>query len=214
MTAVTKRPDSPLLSRRALLQRAVVATPILLGLPALLGQLGCTRHRYVRPAGELDLGTVRELLYSVVHVRSKAILVFRDTDGWRALSARCTYVGCDLTFQEPILLCPCCKSQFDMTGAPLMGSLATEALPWIQVSYRKEEGHLYADPGKVVPATARFTTPEIEEAIRSLRERVKEEGLADEVKVPPLLQGSGDGEPGTMFVDEDPNLLHELDMIK
>ena len=187
---------------------------MLLGLPLLVSQLGCTRHRYVRPAGELDLGSVRELLYSVVHVRSKAMLVFRDTDGWRALSARCTYVGCDLTFQEPILLCPCCKSQFDMTGVPLEGSLATEPLPWVQVSYRKEEGHLYADPGKIVPATTRFTTPEIEEAIRSLRERVKEEGLADEVKVPTLLQGSGDGEPGTMFVDEDPNLLHELDMIK
>jgi hypothetical protein len=80
--------------------------------------LGCERHRYVRPAGELDLGAVKDLLYTRVHNHVKAVLLSRDADGWSALSTRCTYRGCDLTFQEPVLLCPCSKTRFALDGRP------------------------------------------------------------------------------------------------
>lgn len=193
------------ISRRELLKGALYSLPLLY-LPA------CTRHTYTRPAGELDLGTVKELLYSVVHVRNRAALVYRDINGWRALSTRCTYHGCDLTYQPPVLLCPCCKSRFDLEGRRVADAKAPYDLPWVDVYYR--DGHLYAEPAKLREATFRFTTPEIEEAIRRLRQRVKTEGLEDEVKIAQVLQGGGDGEPGRMFIENDPNLIHELDMIK
>ena len=199
-------------SRRSFLKGLLCSAPALVGASSMLGLLGCERHRYIRPAGELLLGSVRELLYSVVHVRSKAILVYRDVDGWRALSTRCTYQGCDLTYQEENLFCPCCRSYFDHEGNLIPGGKAEHPLPWVTMFYK--DGSLYANPGKIVPPTYRFSTPEIEEAVRKLRERIKEEGLADEVKIPKILTGAGDGEPGTMFIEEDPNLVHELQMIK
>ena len=73
---------------------------------------------------------------------------------------------------------------------------------------------MFADPVKMVDANYRFTTPEIENAIRSLRERIKDEGIGDEAKIPEILLGSGTGEPGQMFLEDDPELIHKLQMIK
>jgi len=194
------------ISRRNFLMLSAAAALLPLGLA------GCERHRYVRPAGELDLGTVRELLYNIVNVRERAVLVYRDADGWRALSTRCTYNGCDCTYQDPILLCPCCRSQFDLEGRPLQGSKAKIPMPWMEIVYR--DGHLYADPGKLVPASYRYTTPAIENAITKLRERIKDESISDETKIPEILLGGGTGEPGQMFLEDDPELMHKLQMIK
>ncbi|MCB0322119.1 MAG: Rieske 2Fe-2S domain-containing protein [Bdellovibrionales bacterium] len=196
----------PAVSRRRFLHAAGVGVGVLFLLP------GCERHRYIRPGGELDLGAVEDLLYSSVHIRSKAILLFRDADGWAALSTRCTYRGCDLTHQEPVLLCPCCRTRYSLDGIPHQGWPATRPLPWVDLAYR--EGHIWANPGTVRPPGWRFSTPEIEEAVRKLRLRVREEKLRDEVAIPSGLKGTGDGEAGTMFLEEDPNLIHELKMIK
>ena len=80
------------------------------------------------------------------------------------------------------------------------------------MSYK--DGHLFADPGKIVDIQTHFTTAEIEEAVHALRQRYKEESISDEVHIPQFLQGNGDGEPGKMFTEEDPNMIHELDMIR
>ena len=175
---------------------------------------GCERHRYIRPAGDIDLGTVRELLYTQVHVREHSALVYRDEDGWRALSTRCSYNGCDLTLQDPVLFCPCCRSEFNLQGLPFKGGAATHELPWMGMSYR--DGHLFADPGKIVSAATQFSTPEIEDAIHRLRERIKEEKITDEIKIPEILQGEAGsaGEPGRQFLEDDPELIHKLQMIK
>lgn len=193
-----------------------------LGSLVCLGSLGvlnisCERHRYIRPAEELDLGPVKDLLYDVSNQRNTSTIVFRDINGWSALSTRCTYRGCDLTYQQPVvgtplLLCPCCRTRFRMTGEPYEGWPATRALPWFAVSYR--DGHLYADTSKHVSAKTRFTTKEIEEAIRELRRRIKDKEISDDVVIPEVLMGKGDRELGGMFLDDDPNLIHELDMIK
>ena len=204
-------------SRRDFLKTAGSAASLIFVGSSLGGLVGCKRHEYVRPPGEIDLGPVSDMLYTKVHVRARAFMVFRDADGWRALSTRCTYIGCDLTPQDqthekPVLFCPCCRSYYDEYGRVFPDQYATKDLPWAEISYR--DGHLYANPGHVVPATYRFTTAEIEEAVRALRQRYKEESIGDEVKIPEFLQGQGDGEPGRMFLEDDPNLIHELDMIK
>lgn len=182
----------------------------------LLGS-GCERHRYIRPAGELDLGPVKDLLYDVSNRKESSSLVFRDINGWAALSTRCTYRGCDLTYQEPVvgtalLLCPCCRTRYRLSGQPFDGWPATHPLPWMKIYYR--DGHLYTDAGKHVGQKERFTTKEIEEAIQELRRRIKEKDISDGVKIPEVLMGKGDGELGGMFLEDDPNLIYELDMIK
>ncbi len=206
MGNATKKIDVVFTRRQFLGSLAAASLPLFVSVSA------CERHRYIRPAGELDLGTVRELLYSVVHVPRKSALVYRDEDGWRALSTRCTYNGCDLTYQVPILLCPCCRSEFDLTGHALKGGKATHDLPWMEITYR--EGHLFADPGHMVAETNHFSTPEIEAAIHSLRERIKDEVITDQVKIPEVLMGHADGEPGRQFLEDDPELIHQLQMIK
>lgn len=203
--------QSARLTRRRLLQYAGLAVPsAVLASSAMLA--GCERHRYERPCEELDLGPVKSLLYRRVHMRNQAVVVNRDIDGWSVLSARCTYIGCDLTYQEPVLLCPCCKTRFDLNGVPYAGWSATVALPWCDVYHR--DGHLFANPCKHRSPTWRFTTPEIETAIRELRKHIKTEGLGDEVKVPEVLLGASDGEVGGQFLEDDPNVMHSLDMIK
>ncbi len=195
-----------MLTRRQILKVGVA------GAALLLFPMGCERHRFIRPADELDLGPVKELLYSRVHIPEKAVLVYRDVDGWAGLSTRCSYHGCDLTYQEPVLLCPCCRTRFGLDGIPYPNSVAKRPLPWIDLYYR--DGHLYGNPGVVRPAKFRFTTPEIEEAMRKLRAEVHIEQLADELHVPEFLKGKGDEEPGVMFLEDDANLIHELNMIK
>ncbi|MFN8388881.1 MAG: Rieske 2Fe-2S domain-containing protein [Bdellovibrionota bacterium] len=200
-------------SRRAFLRSLTLAA-----VAGCFPLLGCERHRYIRPTAELDLGTVRDLLYSMVHVRIKSALVYRDGDGWRALSTRCSYDRCDLTLQtietyrDQYLLCPCCRSEFDLMGHPHPGGKAAHELPWMTLSYR--DGHIFGDPGKPVSESTHFTTPEIENAIHRLRERIKEEGVGDEVKIPEILMGQADGEPGRQFLEDDPELIHRLQMIK
>jgi len=197
-----------LISRRILL-KALGASILSLSPLALSA---CERHRYVRPSVELDLGVVSELLYSVVHISRKSVLLFRDASGWAALSTRCTYLGCDLTYQEPVLLCPCCRTRYDLDGVPHQGWPAIHALPWFDITHRA--GHLIVNPGKKRPASFRFTSPELEASIKKLKRRVKKEGMSDEVQIPEILKGKGDKRVGTMFLEEDPNMLYELDMIR
>jgi hypothetical protein len=99
-----------------------------------------------------------------------------------------------------------------MDGVPYKGWPATRPLPWVKLFYK--DGHLYANAGIPVSPDWHFTTPEIEEAIAKLRKRIKEEKLRDEVEIPQVLRGKGDGEFGMMFLEEDPNLVDDLKMIK
>jgi len=174
-----------------------------------LGFLACERSAYRREEEQknvaLDLGPVRNLLYTQIHIPIKAILLFRDIDGWSAISTRCTYNGCDLTFQEPTLFCPCCKSSFSLDGDPYSGDYATIPLPWIEVGYK--EGHLYAYPGKVVSKKKRFTTPEIESAIRKLKLQIRDPSVSSEARIPEaVLGGTGEEDEGPMFIDGAPPL--------
>ncbi|HMO17817.1 MAG TPA: Rieske 2Fe-2S domain-containing protein [Oligoflexia bacterium] len=173
----------------------------------LSSTIGCERHRYDRKKEqkgiELDLGPVKDLLFTQTHVPTKAVLLFRDINGWVALSTRCTFHGCDLTYQEPVLLCPCCKTPFEIeTGRPYQGHTATRPLPWIEVSYK--EGHLYAHPDREVKSDWRFTTPEIEEAVRKLKVQIRDEGISDNIKIPKSLMGKrGLDEERRMFLEEE-----------
>lgn len=171
----------------------------------------CERHKYIRQneqkGVELDLGPVKSVLYNQVHVPIKSVFVSRDHDGWRAMSTRCTYEGCDLSvnFEQQMLHCPCCKSEYTTEGVPYVGSKASDPLPYLEIFYK--EGHLYARADSVVKSTYRFSDKKIEDAIRKLKLQIKEQTIKDGVEIPSPLLGSKDpDEESMMFLDQSPKL--------
>lgn len=153
----------------------------------LLG--ACKSRSYSRPPGLLNLGEVKTLLFEKQHIADKAILLYRDDQGWSALSTRSTYSGCDLTYQDQILLDSCSDSRFAHDGRVLRGP-ASRPLPWFGLMYK--DNRLFVDTGEKVDASYRFTTPEIEKAIKELRRKLAEDDSARGVKIPQILLGEGD----------------------
>jgi Rieske Fe-S protein len=86
-------------------------------------------------AGKLGAG---EAMVFVLPDQSQGI-VFRTTNSeLRALSAKCTHMGCVVEWQKTLLRCPCHGSQFDLTGKAIKGP-ATKSLPTIKVRQSGED---------------------------------------------------------------------------
>ncbi len=170
---------------------------------------GCERS-YERESGTFELGKVEDLLLPHQMIQNRSFLVYLDDGGWSALNTRCTYDGCGLSFRKDHLSCSCCRSVFQMDGRVEKGP-AENPLTWHEISF--EGGKLFADAGKPVEATYRFTNPGIEKAVARLRELVKEEGTNKPVVIPDVLLGDG-GEPNSHMIDEDPNAELERQFLK
>src|ERR1700694_6297803 len=74
-----------------------------------------------------------------------AIYVVRDPEGYFALSATCTHLGCLTAFKPElgIIACPCHGSKFKRDGVKIEGP-APKPLPWLQTSL-SDEGDLMVD---------------------------------------------------------------------
>ncbi len=73
------------------------------------------------------------------------IYVVRSAEGFYALSAVCTHLGC-LTAWKPelgIIACPCHGSKFQRTGVKIEGP-APKPLPWLRM-WLNEDGDLLVD---------------------------------------------------------------------
>ncbi len=95
---------------------------------------------------------------SVVTNVEQRVYVMRIAEGFRALSAVCTHLGCITRFQPDrnLIACPCHGSQFTLTGEVVAGP-APRPLRWLQMSL-SEKGELIVDTAVEVPAgtTYRF----------------------------------------------------------
>jgi cytochrome b6-f complex iron-sulfur subunit len=95
---------------------------------------------------------------SVVTNVEHRVYVIRMAEGFRALSAVCTHLGCITRFQPDrnIIACPCHGSQYTLAGDVIAGP-APRALRWLQMSL-SEKGELIVDTAVEVPAgtTYRF----------------------------------------------------------
>lgn len=165
---------------------------------------GCKSKRFIRPPGEHDLGEIGSLLFARQHIADRAMLVYRDERGWSCLSTRCTYDGCDLTYQDQNFFCSCCNSHFTHEGRVLTGP-AEHPLPYFEMRFK--DNHLYALAGNEVAPDYRFTTPEIEAALQRLNVKFREQGISDGSQpIPKILLGSGDrNEPRTGELEELPD---------
>ncbi|MGO9863696.1 MAG: ubiquinol-cytochrome c reductase iron-sulfur subunit [Terriglobales bacterium] len=89
-------------------------------------------------------------LDSVTLDANTGIYVVRTQEGFFALSAVCTHLGC-LTAWKPelgIIACPCHGSKFNRDGVKIAGP-APRPLPWLQTSI-SDEGDLLVDRSKQI----------------------------------------------------------------
>jgi cytochrome b6-f complex iron-sulfur subunit len=79
-----------------------------------------------------------------------AIYVVRTAEGFFALSAICTHLGC-LTAYKPelgIIACPCHGSKFNKDGVKIEGP-APRPLPWLRM-WLSEDGNLMVDRSNAI----------------------------------------------------------------
>ncbi|MDD2941873.1 MAG: Rieske (2Fe-2S) protein [bacterium] len=167
--------------------------------------------RYELAPRLLRLGLVRDLLFPAQKIEYASALVVRDDEGWGAMSARCSREGCDLSWEETKLVCPCCRSAWNLKGE-LLGGKARHPLPWFKVGLREDlrrdyfikvDGKsdiagvdmvtisermvpglfIYMHTGLPVSKTDRYNHPKIESALKVRRSRLLagEEPIAAEV---------------------------------
>jgi cytochrome b6-f complex iron-sulfur subunit len=80
------------------------------------------------------------------------IYVVREAQGFYALSATCTHLGC-LTAWKPelgMIACPCHGSKFNRDGTKIAGP-APKPLPWLHM-WVSDEGDLMVDRSNIVRA--------------------------------------------------------------
>ncbi len=102
-----------------------------------------SRFRVARPE-ELALGDVLALT-------QQGVYVVRQAEGFHALSATCTHLGCRTSYQadSSAIFCPCHGSRFDLTGAVTDGP-APRPLPRLQLVV--DRGYLVVDVRREVAA--------------------------------------------------------------
>jgi cytochrome b6-f complex iron-sulfur subunit len=172
-----ERERATLLGRRDFIGRGIVwslGAAIAGGIAASVRTLWPRAGR--RDTVRLSAGSPEEYAVGTVDDRLVAehwIWVIRDEDGFYALSARCTHLGCKLrraAVDDVPFRCMCHGSTFAVDGSVLRGP-AARALERVRivlsrqgtllvdpsVTYRKERGE-WDQPGAFVPVKARNTT--------------------------------------------------------
>jgi cytochrome b6-f complex iron-sulfur subunit len=100
------------------------------------------RFRVVRPE-ELSIG-------EVLFLARQGVFVVRSAEGFYAMTATCTHLGCRTTYQPERsgIFCPCHGSQFDLRGNVADGP-APRPLPRFELTL--DRGYLVVDVGREVP---------------------------------------------------------------
>lgn len=108
-----------LLGFSGLATAAGVLTPIVAFLwPPRKG--GGASEARVAVASTVDLPVGKGTVYSV---NNKPVLVIHTPEGYQALSATCTHLGCVLFWNEErgVIACPCHEAYFNTAGAVISG---------------------------------------------------------------------------------------------
>jgi cytochrome b6-f complex iron-sulfur subunit len=90
------------------------------------------------PSARVAIGTPADFkIGTLTWLRDLDLFIARSAEGFAAISARCTHLGCTVHRTDEGFACPCHGAAFDATGSPKRGP-ARRALPWYEV-------HLAAD---------------------------------------------------------------------
>lgn len=167
-----------LLSRR-ITRRQLIKGSLLVYFSGMLGGFGCSRRQYIRRAEKCWIGIPENFFFPAQPALEAALLIKRDAGGWSALDARCTVEGCDLSFNGKFLVCPCCRSAFNLEGK-IISPPAQDALKHWRMDYESESLIVFVGDS-VLPET-RFITPALDAKMKELEKSYKEKGLTSITK--------------------------------
>ena len=83
----------------------------------------------------------------VFSVNNKPVIVIHTPDGYRALSAVCTHLGCILLWNEQraVIACPCHEAYFNTNGAVISGP---PPAPLVEFRVQVEGDQIYVEGGE------------------------------------------------------------------
>ena len=136
------RLDPPPVTRRSFLSLAAIgsffaalgtAAAGMLRLPSPAILPGPVRRFKLGPPEQFSAG-------SETPFTQENLVLFRDDQGFYAISTTCTHLGCTVARSKEGFACPCHGSRFDPRGN-VVGGPAPRPLPWLEVS-RAANGEL------------------------------------------------------------------------
>jgi len=150
------RLDPPRVSRRSWLSLASMGSFFAALGTALAGILRLPNPAVLPgPARRFKLGSPDEFpVGSDTVFADQGLVLFRDNEGFYAVSAICTHLGCTVGRSKDGFACPCHGSRFDNAGKVVAGP-APRALPWLELA-RAADGHLIVNADNEVPEGTRY----------------------------------------------------------
>ena len=92
---------------------------------------------------------------SATRVEAGGFILFREEQGFHAISSVCTHLGCVVAHNEGEgFACPCHGSRFAPDGS-VVGGPAPAALPWLEVAL-SPDGQLQVNAETTTPKGTRF----------------------------------------------------------
>ena len=92
---------------------------------------------------------------SVTRIEAGNFFLFREEQGFHAISSVCTHLGCIVGHNEEAgFACPCHGSRFSGDGS-VVGGPAPAALPWLEIAV-SPDGQLQVNAESSVPKGTRF----------------------------------------------------------
>lgn len=83
-----------------------------------------------------------------------SIFIFRLQEGFYALSAVCTHLGCLSAWKPAPFACPCHGTSFRRDGAVMAGP-TPQPLPWLKL-WLNDDGNLMVDRSTTVAAHSEY----------------------------------------------------------
>jgi cytochrome b6-f complex iron-sulfur subunit len=108
------------------------------------------------PASAIKIGPPGEYPVSEqpIRVPDQNLYILHSAEGFAALAAVCTHLGCIVSATPSGFACPCHGSQFSREGAVVKGP-APSPLVWYELSLAAD-GQMVVDTRKPVPMGTRF----------------------------------------------------------
>ena len=144
---VTRRSFLSLASLGSFFAALGMATAGVLRLPAPTVLPGPVRRYKIGFPEQYPVGSESRL-------EKENVFVFRDAEGFYAVSAVCTHLGCIVGRSPEGFACPCHGSRFS-PSCRVLGGPAPRALPWLEVS-RAADGQLVVLADNEVPEGTHF----------------------------------------------------------
>lgn len=100
------------------------------------------------PSRRFTVGQPDEFPPGPTFLADRRLFVFNSPDGFYAISAICTHLGCTVRLGGPGFMCPCHGSQYDKNGRVVHGP-APRSLAWFAMSLTPR-GQLLIDLDRTV----------------------------------------------------------------